>query len=56
MLNQGDYNNFFDQFSDYQNTINHLNLKLFVFVVILLVLKFEFLKSRIWEILNFHPW
>ena len=34
---------------------NHLNLKLFIFVGILLVLKFEFLKFRIWEMLNFHP-
>ena len=27
----------------------------FIFVGILQVLKFEFLKFRIWEILNFHP-
>ena len=35
--------------------MNHLNLKLLVFVGILPVLKFEFLKFRILETLNFHP-
>ena len=42
-------------FSDYLNTFNHLNMKLFVFIGSLQVLKFEFLKFRILEILNFHP-
>ena len=49
-------NSFSDKFSDCLNTINHLNLKLFIFVGILQVLKFEFLfKFRILKILNFHP-
>ena len=42
-------------FSDDLNTINHLNMKLFIFVGILQILKFEFLKFRILEFLNFHP-
>ena len=54
MLNYEDNNSFFDKFSDYQNTIKYLNLKLFIFVVVLQVLKLEFLKVRILEILNFH--
>ena len=33
----------------------HLNMKLLIFGGIQQVLKFEFLKFRIWEILNFHP-
>ena len=37
-------------------TCNHLNLKFFIFVGILQVLKFGFLKFRILEILNFPPW
>ena len=37
-------------------TINHLNLKLLIYVSMLQVLKFEFLKFRIFDILNFHPW
>ena len=36
-------------------TINHFNLKLSIFVAILQVLKFEFQKFRILEILNVHP-
>ena len=44
-----------DLFSDYLNTINHFNFKLSIFVCILQVLKFEFLKFRILEILNFCP-
>ena len=39
-------------FSDYLNTNNHFNFKLSIFVGILQVLKFEFLKFRILEILN----
>ena len=35
---------------------NHFNFKLSIFIDILQVLKFEFLKFRILEILNFHPW
>ena len=55
MLNSADYNRSSDLFSDYLNTINHLNMKLFIFIGILQVLKFDFLKFRILEILNFHP-
>ena len=36
--------------------LTHLNLKLFIFVGILQVLKFEIQKSRILKILNFNPW
>ena len=32
MLILGDYNSFYGKFSDYLNTINHLNMKLFIFV------------------------
>ena len=42
-------------FSDYLNAINHFNFKLSIFVAILQVLKSEFQKIRILEILNFHP-
>ena len=47
-----------DSLISYQdlNTINHLNLKLFIFVGILQVLKFDFLKFRILETLNFHTY
>ena len=55
MLNSADYNSFSDYFLDYLKTINHLNLKLCILIGILQVLKFEFLKFRILEILNFHP-
>ena len=55
MLDLGDYHSFFDYFSDYISTINHFNFKLSIFVAILQVLKFEFQKFRILEILNFHP-
>ena len=44
MLNYGDYSSFFDLFSDYLNAINHLNLKLFIFVGTLQVLKFKIQK------------
>ena len=36
-------------------TIDHLNLKLLIFIGILQVLRFDFQKFRILEILNFHP-
>ena len=57
MLNYGDYNSFSDYFSDYLKTVNHLNMKLLVYLFegIMQVIKFEFLKFRILEILNFHP-
>ena len=34
MLNYGDYNSFYDLFSDYLNTINHINIKLFIFEIL----------------------
>ena len=34
---------------------DHLNLKLLIFVGILQVLRYDFKKFRILEILNFHP-
>ena len=49
------FNSFSDYFSGDLNTINYLNLKLFIFVGILQVLKFKFLNIRILENLNFNP-
>ena len=37
MLNQGDYSSFSDKFLDYLNTINNLNMKIFIFIGILQV-------------------
>ena len=45
-----DSNSFFDLFS-----IDRLNLKLFIFIGILQVLRYGFQKFRALEILNFHP-
>ena len=45
----------FDLISVYLKTIDHLNLKLLIFIGILHVLRSEFQKFRIMEILNFHP-
>ena len=45
----------FDLISVYLRTIDHLNLKLLIFLGILQVLRFDFQKLRILEILNFHP-
>ena len=44
ILNEADSNSFFDLFSVYLKTIDHLNLKLLIFVGILQVLRFD-LKS-----------
>ena len=44
------------QIFSFNNTINHFYLKLSIFVAILQVLKFEFQKLRILEIMNFHTW
>ena len=41
-----DYSSFSDKFSNYLNTIYHLILKLFIFVGILQVLKFEISKVQ----------
>ena len=46
---------FIDLFSVYLKTIDHLSLKLLIFVGILQVLRFDLKKFRILEILNFHP-
>ena len=45
--NQADYNRFTDLYSDYLNTINYLNMNLFIIISILQVLNFELLKFRI---------
>ena len=63
-MNLADYNSCFDLFSVYLKTIDHLNLKLLIFVGILQVLifvgilqvlRFNFKKFRILESLIFHP-
>ena len=54
MLNSADNNSFSDLVSVYLKTIDHLNMKLLIFVGILQVLIFDFKKFRILEILNFH--
>ena len=54
MLNYADNNSFSDLASVYLKAIDHLNLKLLIFVGILQVLRFDFKKFRILEILNFH--
>ena len=43
------------KFSDYLNTINHFDFKFSIFITICQVLKFEFQKFMILEILNVHP-
>ena len=53
--NLADSNRFSDLYSVYLQTIDHLNLKLLIFVGILHVFRFDFKKLRILEILNFHP-
>ena len=55
ILNKADSHGFFDFISVYLKTIAHLNLKLLIFIGILQVLRFNFQKFRILEILNFHP-
>ena len=53
MLNQGDYNSFSDLFSVFQKTIEHLNLKLWIFSGY--TLRLEFRKFRIlkfWKTLS----
>ena len=49
------YNSFFDVFTVDLKIIYHGNLKYYYFEGILQVLKFEFQKFRILEILNFRP-
>ena len=56
ILNLADSNSFFGLFSIYLKTIDCLNLKLLIFTGILQVLRYDFQKFRILEILNFHPW
>ena len=55
ILNKADSCGFFDLISVYLKTIDHLNFKLLIFIGILQVLRFDFQKFRILEILNFHP-
>ena len=55
LLNFADSNSFFDLFSVYLNTIDHLNLKMLIFIGILQVLRYDFQKFRILEIWNFYP-
>ena len=50
-----DYRSFSDLFSDYLNLFNYLNMKWLRFVGVLPIQKFESVKLRILEILNFHP-
>ena len=56
ILNLADSNSFLDLFSVYLKMIDCLNLKLSIFIGILQVLRYDFQKFRILEILNFHPW
>ena len=49
------FHSFIDIFTVDLKTIKHVNLKYYYFEGILQVLKFEFQKFRILEILNFHP-
>ena len=55
ILNYADSYGFFGLTSVYLKTIEHLNSKLLIFEGTLHVLKFDFQKFRILEILNFHP-
>ena len=56
MLNLKDYNRISHLFSISLKTIDHLYCQLLIFVGMIQVLRIEFLKFRIFEILNFHPW
>ena len=44
-----DFDSFSDKFSADLNTTKHLNMKLFIFVGIKQVLKFEFKSSGFWK-------
>ena len=55
ILNLNDSYGLFELISVYFKTIAHLNMKLLIFIGILQVLRFDFQKFRILEILNFHP-
>ena len=55
MMNKADTYSFFDLLLVYLKTIDHLNLKLLIFIGILQVLRIDFQKFRILAILNFHP-
>ena len=55
MLNSAD-NSFSDLVSVYLKTIDHLYLKLLIFVGILQVVRYDFKNFRLLEILNFHLW
>ena len=51
--NEADSYSFFDLFSFYRETNDHLNLKLLIFVGILQVLRYDFKKFRISKFLTF---
>ena len=53
ILNWADNYGFFDFISVYLKTIDHLNLKLLIFIGILQVLRFDFQNIRILEIWTF---
>ena len=55
MLNYADYNSFSSLESVYLHIINHLNANYSYSVDLLQILRFEFLKFRILEFINFHP-
>ena len=58
MLNSADYNSFFDIVSVYLkvHVFDHSTWNFLYFGGIKQVLNSDFLKFRIYEILNFHPW
>ena len=56
ILNLTDSKGLFDMIKVYLKKIDHLNLKLLIFIGIVQVQRFDFQKFTILEILNFHPW
>ena len=55
ILNFADFYGILGVFSVYLKTIDSVNFKLLIFIGILQVLRYDFQKFRILEILNFHP-
>ena len=56
MLNYGDHNSFSDLFSVFLRIFDHLTWNCEYLMGMLQVLRLEFGKFRILEILNFHLW
>ena len=56
MLNSADSNSFFDLVSVYLKFFDHLTWNFYYFGGIQQVLNSDFLKFRILELLNFHPY